>query len=167
MSWTRQASSIRCSRADFMIKYTLACDKDHAFESWFPDSDSYERQARRSLIACPDCGSTRVAKAIMAPAVVGSRKRETPPAAEAAAGPVALIDERQQRLRERVRRLREEIVANTHDVGRRFPEEARAIHEGDAPARSIRGQATSEEARALIEDGVGVLPLPFLPDEFN
>ncbi len=149
-----------------MIKYTLACDKDHSFESWFTDSGSYETQARRGLIACPECSSTRVSKAIMAPAVVGGRKAERAPA-ETSPTPVALLDERQQRLRETVRQLREEIVANTHDVGRKFPEEARAIHDGDAPARSIRGQATPEEARALIDEGVGVLPLPFLPDEFN
>jgi hypothetical protein len=149
-----------------MIKYALACEKDHSFESWFPDSGSYETQARRGLIACPVCASTRVSKAIMAPAIVGGQKAERRPI-EASPGPVALLDERQQRLREMTRRLRDEIVANTDDVGRKFPEEARAIHEGDAPARSIRGQATPEEARALIDEGVGVLPLPFLPDEFN
>jgi len=149
-----------------MIKYALACEKDHSFESWFPDSGSYETQARRGLIACPVCASTRVAKAIMAPAIVGGQKAERRPI-EASPAPVALLDERQQRLREMARRLRDEIVANTDDVGRKFPEEARAIHEGDAPARSIRGQATPDEARALIDEGVGVLPLPFLPDEFN
>ena len=149
-----------------MIKYALACEKDHSFESWFPDSGGYETQARRGLIACPVCGSTRVSKAIMAPAIVGGQQTERRPL-EASPAPVALLDERQQRLREAVRRLRDEIVANTDDVGRKFPQEARAIHEGDAPARSIRGQATPEEARALIDDGVGVLPLPFLPDEFN
>jgi hypothetical protein len=148
-----------------MIKYALVCDKDHTFESWFPSGDSYETQARRGLIACPTCASIRISKAIMAPAVVGGqkpRKAEVAPVA-----PVALLDERQQRLREIARHLRQEIMANTDDVGAKFPDEARAIHEGDAPARSIRGQATPEEARALIEDGVGVLPLPFLPDEFN
>jgi hypothetical protein len=80
---------------------------------------------------------------------------------------VALLDERQQRLRDMARHLRKEILANTDDVGAKFPEEARAIHDGDKPARSIRGQATAEEARALIEEGVGVLPMPFLPEEFN
>jgi hypothetical protein len=149
-----------------MIKYALVCDKDHAFESWFPSGDSYETQARRGLIACPTCASIRISKAIMAPAVVSGQKAERK--AEAApAAPVALLDERQQRLREIARHLRQEIMANTDDVGAKFPDEARAIHEGDAPARSIRGQATPEEARALIEEGVGVLPMPFLPDEFN
>jgi hypothetical protein len=142
-----------------MIKYALACEKRHSFESWFPDSASYDVQARRGLIACPVCNSTRISKAIMAPSIATGRKAEV--------APVALLDERQQRLREIARHLRQEIIANTDDVGAKFPEEARAIHEGDAPARSIRGQATLDEARALIEDGVGVLPLPFLPDEIN
>jgi hypothetical protein len=148
-----------------MIKYALSCDKAHSFESWFPNSESYDVQARRGLIACPECGSARVSKAIMAPAIGGGEKRRK--REEAPAAPVALLDERQQRLREIARQLRQEIIANSDDVGAKFPEEARAIHDGDAPARSIRGQATAEEARALIEDGVGVLPLPFLPEEFN
>ncbi|HEY4925036.1 MAG TPA: DUF1178 family protein [Roseiarcus sp.] len=148
-----------------MIKYALSCENAHSFESWFPNSESYDVQARRGLIACPECGSARVSKAIMAPAIVGGDKSR--PRQEATAAPVALLDERQQRLREIARQLRQEIIANSDDVGAKFPEEARAIHDGDAPARSIRGQATAEEARALIEDGVGVLPLPFLPEEFN
>lgn len=148
-----------------MIKYALNCEKAHSFESWFSDGDSYDVQARRGLIACPECNSTRVSKALMAPAVVGAQKKQRRP--EGAPAPVALLDERQQRLREVAQRLRQEIIANSDDVGTKFPEEARAIHDGDAPARSIRGQATPEEARALIEDGVGVLPLPFLPEEFN
>ncbi len=154
-----------------MIKYALACEKDHSFESWFADSASYDAQSRRGLVACPVCGATRVSKAIMAPAIVSGQKREerrpAPTAASPSPAPVALLDERQQRLRDMARRVREEIVANTDDVGRKFPEEARAIHDGEAPARSIRGQATLEEAQALLDEGVGVLPLPFLPDEFN
>jgi hypothetical protein len=148
-----------------MIKYSLVCEKSHSFESWFPDSGSYETQSRRGLIACPDCGSARVSKALMAPAIVGSGKKT--PRQDGAAAPVALLDERQQRMREMARHLRQEIIANTDDVGAKFPEEARAIHDGEAPVRSIRGRATPEEARALIEEGVGVLPLPFLPEEFN
>jgi hypothetical protein len=141
-----------------MIKYSLVCDKAHAFESWFPDSDSYDAQARRGLVACPECGSIHVQKAMMAPAVAG--RASTPEAT----GEVALLDERHAKLREVARAVRRQIIANTEDVGRKFPEEARAMHEGEMPTRSIRGEATPEEARSLLEDGVGVLPLPALPD---
>lgn len=158
-----------------MIKYALVCEAGHDFESWFRDGASYDQQARRGLVACPGCGSTRVAKAIMAPAVARrDRDRMAPasvadPAADASptAEPVALIDERQRALREMIRALRAEIQTKTDDVGRAFPEEARRIHEGEAPARSIRGEASLEEARALIEDGVEILPIPTLPDDRN
>jgi hypothetical protein len=80
---------------------------------------------------------------------------------------VALIDERQRALREAVRNLRREIEANTDDVGAKFPEIARAIHTGEAPKRAIRGQASRAEVEALLEEGVGVLPMPFAPDDFN
>lgn len=150
-----------------MIKFALACDKGHDFESWFPDGAAYEKQARRGLIACPECGSTRVAKAIMAPAVLGASRPPERDKSAAAPVPVALIDERQRALREAVRSLRREIEANTDDVGAKFPEVARAIHTGEAPERAIRGQASRAEVEALIEDGVGVLPMPFAPDDFN
>ena len=152
-----------------MIKFALACDAGHEFDSWFPDGPAYDKQARRGLIACPECGSTRVAKAIMAPAVVSrsARARDEKPADEAPARPVALIDERQRALRQAVRALRQEIEANTDDVGAKFPEVARAIHAGDAPERAIRGQAKREEVEALLAEGVDVAPLPFLPEDFN
>jgi len=148
-----------------MMKFSLACDKGHGFESWFPDGAAYQKQARRGLIACPECGSTRVDKAIMAPAVVGGGRPEREEGA--AQVPVALDDERQRALREAVRALRREIEANTEDVGAKFPEIARAIHTGEAPKRAIRGQASRAEVEALLEEGVGVLPMPFAPDDFN
>jgi hypothetical protein len=149
-----------------MIKYALVCERDHSFESWFPDSESFDRLSRRGLVACPECDSSRVSKALMAPAVVGAKR---PAAAPAEPGPanVALVDERQKRLRELAKELRHEIMTKTDDVGGRFPEEARAIHAGETPLRSIRGHATVDEARALIEEGVGVLPIPQIPDELN
>ena len=97
----------------------------------------------------------------MAPAVVGVDRR-------APAAPVgALLDDTRRHAREMVVRLRREIEANTADVGAEFPEVARAMHAGDEPERAIRGQASPDEARALIEEGVGVLPMPALADELN
>jgi hypothetical protein len=153
-----------------MIKYSLVCDKDHSFESWFPDSDAFDRLAAGGFVACPQCDSPRVAKAMMAPAIVGAKKTASTalePAPTPSPPNVALIDERHKRLREMAKELRQEILAKTDDVGMRFPEEARAIHAGDAPQRSIRGQASAEDARALIEEGVGVLPIPAAPEELN
>ena len=144
-----------------MIKYALACAEGHAFESWFPDSAAYEKQRKRGFVVCPECGSTRVYKAIMAPAVVAGVR----PAGEG--GPEILVDDRRRKAREFITAMRREIEANTDDVGAKFPQEARAIHFGEAPERAIRGRASLEEAKSLIEDGVGVLPLPMMEDELN
>jgi hypothetical protein len=148
-----------------MIKYALACDQGHEFESWFPAAAAYDAQARRGLVACPECGSTRVAKAIMAPAVVGVARPNTPSAERPAE--VALLDRRQRALRDALRALRREIETNTDDVGTKFAELARSMHAGDTPERAIRGQASGAEVEALLEEGVGVLPMPVAPDELN
>lgn len=153
-----------------MIKYALVCDQAHTFESWFPSGDAFEDQRKRGLVACPMCRSTRVEKAIMAPAV--ARRDRTPlpeirvPESETQK-PVALISEKERELRTMIRALHEHVTKTTEDVGERFAEEARRIHEGEAEERSIRGQASLEEARALMEDGISILPIPSLPDERN
>jgi hypothetical protein len=144
-----------------MIKYALGCAEGHAFESWFRDSAAYEKQRKRGFIACPECGSTDVDKAIMAPAVVGGER------AGGESAPQILVDDRRRQAREMMLRVRREIEANTDDVGAKFPQVARAIHLGDEPERAIRGRASVEEARSLVEDGVGVFPLPMLEDELN
>jgi hypothetical protein len=144
-----------------MIKYALGCAEGHRFESWFPDSAAYEKQRKRGFIACPECGSTRVDKAVMAPAVVGGDR------AAGETGPAIVVDDRRRTAREFLKRMRREIEANTDDVGARFPQVARAIHLGEEPERAIRGRASLEEAKSLIEDGVAVLPLPMLEDELN
>jgi hypothetical protein len=144
-----------------MIKYALGCAEGHAFESWFPDSAAYEKQRKRGFVACPECGSTEVDKAIMAPAVVGGDRG----AGESGSGIV--VDDRRRQTRELMLRMRREIEANTEDVGAKFPQEARAIHLGEAPERAIRGRASLEDARSLAEDGISVLPLPMLEDELN
>src|ERR1700723_607892 len=144
-----------------MIKYALGCAEGHAFESWFPDSAAYDKQRKRGLVACPECGSTRVDKAIMAPAVVGGGR------AAPLGRPEILVDDRHRPASEFFVRMRREIEANTVDVGVKFPQVARAIHLGDEPERAIRGRASLAEAKSLLEDGVGVLPLPMLEDELN
>ena len=144
-----------------MIKYALRCVEEHDFDSWFPDSAAYETQRKRGFVLCPECGSAKVEKAIMAPAVVGGDR----PSAESK--PEALADEKRRRVREMVTQLRREIEANTDDVGPLFPQVARAIHYGDEPERAIRGKASISEAKALIEEGVGVMPMPALADELN
>ncbi len=155
-----------------MIKYALVCDNAHDFESWFADSGAFETQAKRGLVACPQCNSIKVGKAIMAPSVA-RRDRAAPaivepPAAEPpAAQPVAVVDEKHQALRAMLRELRARIVENTDDVGAQFPDEARRMHLGEVPHRSIRGEASWDEARALVEEGIEIMPLPRLPEEFN
>ena len=144
-----------------MIQYALGCAEGHPFESWFPDSAAYEKQRKRGFVACPECGSTDVDKAIMAPAVVGGER------AGGESAPQILVDDRRRQAREMMLRVRREIEANTDDVGAKFPQVARAIHLGDEPERAIRGRASVEEARSLVEDGVGVFPLPMLEDELN
>jgi hypothetical protein len=144
-----------------MIKYALGCAEGHSFDSWFPSSEAFDKQRKRGLVACPKCGDIRVEKAIMAPAVVGGERAGGGTDIEVS------TDDRRRHVRETMLKLRREIEANTDDVGARFPEVARAIHEGDEPERAIRGQASLEEAKALIEEGVGVMPLPILADELN
>lgn len=152
-----------------MIKYALVCDAAHEFESWFASSSSYDTQVKRGYVNCPYCQSTKISKAIMAPNVARTDRpeAETPAAPVAQPQQMALLDERQQALRDMIRELHEKIVASSDDVGAAFPEEARKMHDGETPTRSIRGKASFEEARALLEDGIPVLPIPDLPEERN
>ena len=158
-----------------MIKYALVCEQGHEFESWFSGSESFETQARRGFVDCPHCGSTQVRKALMAPAVSTSKRRArneaaaqaAPVPAPAPAQDVAVLDERQRALREAIRELHAKVRESTVDVGGEFPEEARRMHLGEAPARPIRGEATIAEAKELWEEGIPVLPIPALPDDRN
>jgi hypothetical protein len=159
-----------------MIRYTLNCDHGHTFESWFANSSAYDKQAKRSLIACPVCSSSKVEKAIMAPRLGRSDAIEEPigppaaapaPATPTPAAPVAMMSPVERELRSKLKELREHIVKNADYVGPRFPEQARKIHYGEVEHRSIYGEATPEEAEELNEEGIAFHPLPVLPDEFN
>ena len=131
-----------------MIKFTLRCSHAHEFESWFQSGSAFDALKARDMVACPVCGSTEVEKALMAPSV-----------AKAAEKPPAKHDD----MADKIRRLRAEVEARSDYVGTRFASEARAMYLGDIPDRAIYGEARPEEAKALIEDGVPVLPLPFVP----
>ncbi len=144
-----------------MIKYALGCAEGHEFESWFPDSGAFEKLCKRGLVTCPECGSIEVGKAIMAPAVVGGERAAPEKPVE------PLVDDKRREMRAMIAHLRHKIEENTVDVGARFPEMARAIHLGDEPEQAIRGRASLDEAKALIEEGVGVMPMPALADELN
>ena len=139
-----------------MIRFSLKCDKDHAFESWFPSGPAFETLKAQGHVACPVCGSGAVDKALMAPAVRPARK------AEAAAVKPSLREPASE-LEAALAELRRQVEENSEYVGMNFAAEARAIHDGDAPERAIHGVARADEARQLIEDGVPVAPLPFLP----
>jgi hypothetical protein len=131
-----------------MIRYTLRCDREHRFDSWFGSIDDFGRLSAAGLLACAVCGSTAVEKDLMAPRVASGAPE---PGLRAPASPA------EQALAE----LRRRIEATADDVGRDFVAEARRIHEGDSPDRPIIGEARPSEARALIDDGIPVTPLPW------
>jgi hypothetical protein len=163
-----------------MIRYALRCERDHTFESWFQDSSAYDQQVKRKLVSCPVCNSVKVDKAIMAPRIVSkkSRERAEPVAATApapagpetpapATGSTSLVMAQERELRAKLKELRDHIVKNADNVGEKFPNEARKMHYGDIEHRPIYGEASPEEAKSLIEEGVEVSPLPVLPEDRN
>ena len=166
-----------------MIRYALACDRGHEFESWFPGSADYEAQLARSLVTCPFCDSAKVEKQIMAPSVARKDKASAlpaplPPAAaesEAAAPPVpappaqpvAVFSEREREFRAMLKAFREHVTKNAENVGQGFADQARRMHYGETEHRSIYGEANLAEAKELLEEGIEVHPLPIVPDERN
>src|SRR4249920_3595689 len=158
-----------------MIRYSLICEKGHDFESWFQDSAAYDKQAKRQLVTCPQCGSAKVEKAIMAPRLSTTAKKERAPIDAPAAvtegpatpAPVAMISPQEQEFRTKLKQLRDHLVKNADNVGAKFPEEARKMHYGEIEHRSIYGVACPEEAKELSEEGIEFHPLPSLPDERN
>lgn len=142
-----------------MIHFALTCENSHEFDAWFSSGADYDRQRALKLVTCPNCSSAEVSKGLMAPSVATARKKEETR---------TLAMEAAQR--EAIRKLKEvvaEIRANAEDVGESFAEEARKIHYGEAEVRGIIGQASADDARALIEEGIEVAPLPVLPDDVN
>ena len=158
-----------------MIHYSLRCERGHTFESWFQSSSAYESQEKRKLVSCPSCGSVKVERGIMAPRIVSKKGRDNTAAAAAEvtstevttteSTPLLMAQERE--LRAKIKELRDHITRNADNVGERFPNDARKMHYGDIEHRPIYGEASPDEARALIDEGVEVSPLPVLPDDRN
>jgi len=136
----------------------LVCAQGHVFEGWFGSEDDYLQQRAAGLLECPVCGDRAIDKRLSAPYVHTPRSAAAPAPAEGTRVP-ALSPEEQSRLLRALRAL----VRDSDDVGDRFVEEARAMHWGEVPARSIRGRATAQEAMELLQEGVPVLPLPDMP----
>ncbi|MEJ8570329.1 DUF1178 family protein [Microbaculum marinum] len=149
-----------------MIRYSLVCADEHEFEGWFRDSSTFDSQKASGEVLCPICGSSDIEKALMAPSVA---IRDEAPAVsrDKAQVPMAASAPANAQMIETLRRLKQHVVENSEYVGNRFPEEARKIHYEEAERRSIYGEASLEDARSLIEDGVEVHPLPILPEEKN
>jgi hypothetical protein len=157
-----------------MIHYNLRCERGHAFESWFQSSAAYEQQEKRKLVNCPVCGSAKVERGIMAPQIVSKKGRDIVEPAPAAAMPATttpasapLVMAQEREVRAKLRELRDHILSSSDNVGERFPNEARKMHYGDIEHRPIYGEASPDEARALMEEGVEVSTLPLLPDDRN
>jgi hypothetical protein len=158
-----------------MIRYALVCDRQHTFESWFQNSAAYDKQAKRGLVTCPVCSSARVEKALMAPALGRASKSAIPAPAEAPppagpapdSAPVAMLSPVEQEFRAKLKELRDHLTSNADNVGKKFPEEARKMHYGETEHRSIYGEASLEDAKALHEEGIEFHPLPVLPEERN
>lgn len=129
-----------------MIRFHLKCDNDHEFESWFQSGDAFEKLNASGMITCTTCGSSHVTKSIMAPAVSTKKAITAPKANE-----------------EGLTKLRKHVEDNADYVGKSFVKEARAMHDGEKPERSIYGEANLKDAKKLAEEGIPVMPLPFIP----
>ncbi len=130
-----------------MIRYTIKCDKDHRFDSWFKSAEAFDTLRAAGMVTCTECGSATVEKTLMAPSVRTDVQRAISEPA----------DEREKAIAD----MKKQVEDNSEYVGVSFAKEARAIHLGEKPARSIYGEAKIEDAKSLLEDGVPVMPLPF------
>ncbi len=139
-----------------MIQYSLKCDQDHQFDSWFQSAEAYEKLKSAGMVTCAVCDSKTVEKSIMTPRVVSARKKAVEPPKGALSQPASPAEQA-------MAALKKQVEENSEYVGMNFAREARDIHDGTAPERPIYGEAKPEEAKKLIEDGVPVAPLPFTP----
>ena len=140
-----------------MIKYSLQCKNLHQFESWFRTSDDYEKLNNEKMLSCEICGSKSISKSLMSPRVSSNEKKQNKKTLES-------IPSKEQKL---IKQLKKEVEKNCEYVGDNFEKEARAIHYGDSPERSIYGKTTLKQAKSLYEDGIPVTPLPWVDRKTN
>ncbi|MCP4184099.1 MAG: DUF1178 family protein [Hyphomicrobiales bacterium] len=157
-----------------MIKYSLICEKEHAFEGWFSTGQDFDQQNRRNLVNCPLCNSSNITKTLMAPSISTSKTKLQPseqiknePTSSKSGVANSPAPENFQELVEKVRELRSNILENSKNVGSRFPDEARKIHYGEVEKHSIYGQASAQDFKELVDEGVNILPIPTLPEDNN
>jgi len=129
-----------------MIRFQLKCDHDHQFESWFQSGAAFDKLVAAGMVNCVSCGSAKVTKTIMAPAVSTSSEIPAPKQTE-----------------NTLAAMREKVEATSDYVGKSFVKEARDMHDGIAPERPIYGEANLQDAKKLVDDGIPVVPLPFMP----
>ncbi|WP_135466973.1 DUF1178 family protein [Crenalkalicoccus roseus] len=152
-----------------MIRYDLRCSQDHEFDGWFKDSDAFDKLRKAGMVECPACGSTQVAKRLMAPAVVkapgvkGRPERGQAPPPPAAVKPPAAPGPMPAQLVAALQRLRAEVERHCDYVGKDFAEEARRIHRGESERAGIYGETTEAEAEALEEEGIAFARIPWVP----
>ena len=149
-----------------MISFNLVCDKGHDFEAWFKDGASFDRQAKRGLVSCGQCGSAKIRKSVMAPAIAGTKRTRkdqaaAPPTQEVVAP--APADPKVVALMQQLRELRKKIEESADYVGDKFAEEARKMHYEEVEKRSIYGEASDDEAQALADEGVEFARIPWVP----
>lgn len=145
-----------------MIRYALTCKRDHGFDSWFQSANAFDKLVADGRLTCPVCGTQDVQKALMAPSV---QLASLVPGVVAPSDdpPLRPLASKTTELELALAALRKQVEENSDYVGLNFAQEARAIHDGDAPARPIFGEAKADDARKLVEDGVPVMRLPFIP----
>ena len=142
-----------------MIKFDLICENQHIFEASFDDSNSFEKQKSKKQIECPFCNSTKISKSVMAPNISGKSTSS------------AKINREKKKLfsnyNKQLNKIKSEIEKNFTYVGKKFPEEARKIHYGEAKDKPIYGEATEKESQELVDEGIALVRLPFSKKEKN
>ena len=162
-----------------MIKYSLICENDHEFEGWFASSGEFTNLQAAGYLDCPNCGSSKVNKMLMAPSVRSTKGKSANALTDqqggiisnmpVAAAPVPAMRDIPVEVREQVinqlSEMKKHVLANAENVGKKFSDEARKIHYGESEQRGIYGETTAEQAAELLEEGIDIMPLPVLPEE--